>query len=161
MRSLMGPAIVEIEKIDPAAAGYLGGMGLPIILSWVVGGLFAAAVAWVVGKVSLGLRSDYLAIATLGISEIIIFLLKFEDWLTRGVKNVTGLPRPVPYEVELVKSQAFQDFAIAIGANTTAAASITVKICYAGLFSIVLLFVLYLSEVALRSTMGAHDAGDP
>jgi len=154
MRSLMGPAIVEIEKIDPAAAGYLGGMGLPIILSWVVGGLFAAAVAWVVGKVSLGLRSDYLAIATLGISEIIIFLLKFEDWLTRGVKNVTGLPRPVPYEVELVKSQAFQDFAIAIGANTTAAASITVKLCYAGLFSIVLLFVLYLSEVALRSPWG-------
>ena len=31
MRSLMGPAIVEIEKIDPAAAGYLGGMGLSLI----------------------------------------------------------------------------------------------------------------------------------
>ena len=154
LRSLMGPAILAIEKIDPAAAGYLGGMGLPIILSWVVGGLFAAAAAWVVGKVSLGLRSDYLAIATLGISEIIIFLLKFEDWLTRGVKNVTGLPRPVPYEVELVQSRAFQDFAISIGANTTAAASITVKLCYAGLFSIVLLFVLYLSEVALRSPWG-------
>lgn len=154
LRSLMGPAILAIEKIDPAAAGYLGGMGLPIILSWVVGGLFAAAAAWVVGKVSLGLRSDYLAIATLGISEIIIFLLKFEDWLTRGVKNVTGLPRPVPYEVELVQSRAFQDFAIAIGADTTAAASITVKLCYAGLFSIVLLFVLYLSEVALRSPWG-------
>ena len=154
LRSLMGPAILAIEKIDPAAAGYLGGMGLPIILSWVVGGLFAAAAAWVVGKVSLGLRSDYLAIATLGISEIIIFLLKFEDWLTRGVKNVTGLPRPVPYEVELVQSRAFQDFAKAIGADTTAAASITVKLCYAGLFSIVLLFVLYLSEVALRSPWG-------
>ena len=154
MRSLIGPAIVAIEKIDPAAAGYLGGMGLPIILSWVVGGLFAAAAAWLIGKVSLGLRSDYLAIATLGISEIIIFLLKFEDWLTRGVKNVTGLPRPVPYEVELVQSRAFQDFAIAIGADTTAAASITVKLCYAGLFSIVLLFVLYLSEVALRSPWG-------
>ena len=154
LRSLMGPAILAIEKIDPAAAGYLGGMGLPIILSWVVGGLFAAAAAWLIGKVSLGLRSDYLAIATLGISEIIIFLLKFEDWLTRGVKNVTGLPRPVPYEVELVQSQAFQDFAISIGANTTAAASITVKLCYAGLFSIVLLFVLYLSEVALRSPWG-------
>ena len=154
LRSLMGPAILAIEKIDPAAAGYLGGMGLPIILSWVVGGLFAAAAAWVVGKVSLGLRSDYLAIATLGISEIIIFLLKFEDWLTRGVKNVTGLPRPVPYEVELVQSRAFQDFAIAVGADTTAAASITVKLGYAGLFSMVLLFVLYLSEVALRSPWG-------
>ena len=154
IRGLMGPAISAIEEVDPAAAGYLGGMGLPIILSWVVGGLFAAAAAWVVGKVSLGLRSDYLAIATLGISEIIIFILKFEDWLTRGVKNVTGLPRPVPYEVDLIASPAFQDWATSIGTNATAAASIVVKLCYAGLFSVVLLVVLYLSEIALRSPWG-------
>jgi branched-chain amino acid transport system permease protein len=154
IRGLMGPAISAIEEVDPAAAGYLGGMGLPIILSWVVGGLFAAAAAWVVGKVSLGLRSDYLAIATLGISEIIIFILKFEDWLTRGVKNVTGLPRPVPYEVDLIASPAFQDWATSIGTNATAAASIVVKLCYAGLFSTVLLLVLFLSEIALRSPWG-------
>ena len=154
IRGLMGPAISAIEEVDPAAAGYLGGMGLPIILSWVVGGLFAAAAAWVVGKVSLGLRSDYLAIATLGISEIIIFVLKFEDWLTRGVKNVTGLPRPVPYEVDLIASPAFQDWATSIGTNATAAASIVVKLCYAGLFSTVLLLVLFLSEIALRSPWG-------
>ena len=154
IRGLMGPAIAAIEEVDPAAAGYLGGMGLPIILSWVVGGLLAAGAAWVVGKVSLGLRSDYLAIATLGISEIIIFILKFEDWLTRGVKNVTGLPRPVPYEVDLIASPAFQDWATSIGSNATAAASIVVKLCYAGLFSAVLLLVLYLSEIALRSPWG-------
>ena len=153
-RGLMGPAIAAIEEVDPAAAGYLGGMGLPIILSWAVGGLLAAGAAWVVGKVSLGLRSDYLAIATLGISEIIIFVLKFEDWLTRGVKNVTGLPRPVPYEVDLIDSSAFQDWATSIGSNATAAASIVVKLCYAGLFSAVLLLVLYLSEIALRSPWG-------
>ena len=153
-RGLMGPAIAAIEEVDPAAAGYLGGMGLPIILSWAVGGLLAAGAAWVVGKVSLGLRSDYLAIATLGISEIIIFVLKFEDWLTRGVKNVTGLPRPVPYEVDLIDSLAFQDWATSIGSNATAAASIVVKLCYAGLFSAVLLLVLYLSEIALRSPWG-------
>ena len=52
-------------------------------------------------KLTLGLRSDYLAIATLGIAEVIIYFLKNEDWLTRGVKNVNGLPRPVPYEVDL------------------------------------------------------------
>ena len=154
IRGVMGPAIAAIEEVDPAAAGYLGGMGLPIILSWAVGGLLAAGAAWIVGKVSLGLRSDYLAIATLGISEIIIFVLKFEDWLTRGVKNVTGLPRPVPYEVDLIASPAFQDWATSIGSNATAAASIVVKLCYAGLFSVVLLLVLYLSEIALRSPWG-------
>ena len=62
-------------------------------------------IAYVIGKISLGLRSDYLAIATLGISEIIIYILKNEDWLSRGVKNVNGLPRPVPYEIDLQSEQ--------------------------------------------------------
>ena len=88
-------------NINPATSGYLGGLGLPILLSWIVGGIFAAGAAFVVGKVALGLRSDYLAIATLGISEIIIAILKFEDWMTRGVKNVIGLPRPVHNEVNI------------------------------------------------------------
>jgi branched-chain amino acid transport system permease protein len=119
---------------------------------------FAAGAAWVVGKISLGLRSDYLAIATLGISEIIIYFLKFEEWLTRGVKNVTGLPRPVPYEIELKQSPAFQSWASGFDTNIETVASLTVKLCYAGLFSVVLLVVLYLSEVALRSPWGPDDA---
>ena len=68
---------------------------MPIIFSWVIAAFAAAFLAWIIGKVTLGLRSDYLAIATLGISEIVIAVLKHEEWLSRGVKNVTGLPRPV------------------------------------------------------------------
>ena len=81
--------IIIGETVD--VTGFLGGLGLPIIFSWIVGGLFAASVAFIIGKIALGLRSDYLAIATLGISEIIIAVLKHEDWLSRGVKNVSGL----------------------------------------------------------------------
>ena len=84
------PAVDAIEAVEPAKTGYLGGLGLPIILSWFAGGLFAAGAAFVIGRIALGLRSDYFAIATLGISEIVIAVLKNEDWLTRGVKNVTG-----------------------------------------------------------------------
>jgi len=154
MRAIIDPAVEAIEAVDVATAGFLGGLGMPIIFSWIVGGIFAAGAAWVVGKISLGLRSDYLAIATLGISEIIIYFLKFEEWLTRGVKNVTGLPRPVPYEIDLKQSPAFQSWADGLNMNIETAASITVKLCYAGLFSVVLLIVLYLSEVALRSPWG-------
>jgi|TARA_X000000950_G_scaffold283921_1_gene385894 branched-chain amino acid transport system permease protein len=154
MRAIIDPAVEAIEAVDVTTAGFLGGLGLPIIFSWLVGGIFAAGAAWVVGKISLGLRSDYLAIATLGISEIIIYFLKFEEWLTRGVKNVTGLPRPVPYEIELKQSPAFQSWASGFDMSIETVASITVKLCYAGLFSVVLLVVLYLSEVALRSPWG-------
>ena len=84
-------ATAKIEEVDPALAGFLGGANLPIIFSWVVGGFFAGGVAFVIGKVALGLRSDYLAIVTLGISEIVVSVLKHEEWLSRGVKNVIGL----------------------------------------------------------------------
>ena len=81
-------------------------MGLPIIFSWLIAAVVAGLVAWVIGKITR-LRSDYLAIATLGISEIVIAVVKHEDWLSRGVKNVSGLDRPVPYEIELQQSEWF------------------------------------------------------
>ncbi len=154
VRSFFDPAVAAIEAVDPAATGNLGGLGLPIILSWAVGGAFAAGAAWAVGKVALGLRSDYLAIATLGISEIIIAMLKNEDWLTRGVKNVSGLPRPVPYEVDIQQSAFFIRLADDLGLTIIDMSSIVVKLSYAALFTIVLLFILYLSEKALKSPWG-------
>ncbi len=171
IRVFYDPAVTAIEAVDSAKTGYLGGLGLPIVLSWFVGGLFAAGAAWLVGKVALGLRSDYLAIATLGISEIIITMLKNEDWLTRGVKNVTGLPRPVPYEINLQSSDRFIGWVewlysgrlADLGDSERAAAlqqlviensSLFVKLCYAGLFTIVLLVVLMLSVLALNSPWG-------
>ena len=153
-RHFFGPATDAIESVDPAASGNLGGLGLPIIVSWVVGGFFAAAAAWAVGKISLGLRSDYLAIATLGISEIIVAVLKYEDWQTRGVKNNSGLPRPVPYEVNLQKETWVIELAAKHGFTVQEVSSLIVKGSYALLFTAVLLIVLYLSEKALKSPWG-------
>ena len=165
------PAVASIEAIEPAKTGFLGGLGMPILFSWVIGGFVAAGIAWVIGKIALGLRADYLAIATLGISEIIIAVMKNEDWLTRGVKNVTGLSRPVPYEVELQQSAWFIDMMSSwhssalstfSGDEKTEAlkqfviegSSIYVKLCYAGLFALVLIVILMLSVKALNSPWG-------
>lgn len=153
-RYYYAPAVEAIEAVNPALQGNIGGLGLPIILSWIVGGLFAAGAAWLVGKISLGLRSDYLAIATLGISEIIIAILKHEEWLARGVKNQIGLPRPVPYEVDVQNDPFYQDIAASLGMSVIEFSSIFVKLCYAGLFAIVLLALLYLAEKALKSPWG-------
>ena len=153
-RYIFDPAVEAIEKINPTVDGNLGGLGLPILLSWPVGGLFAAGAAWLVGRVSLGLRSDYLAIATLGVSEIIIFIMKNEDWIARGVKNVIGLPRPVPYEIDLQQSTDFIYWSQAIGINVVDASSLLVKVCYTILFLIVLFILYWLCEKALKSPWG-------
>ena len=153
-RFIFDPAVEAIEKINPATEGYLGGLGLPIILSWPVGGLLAAIAAWVIGKISLGLRSDYLAIATIGVSEIIIFTIKNEDWLARGVKNVIGLPRPVPYEIDLQQNTNFIYWSQYLGMDVVDASSIFVKLCYSLLFILVLIILYWLCEKALKSPWG-------
>ncbi len=170
-RYWLDPAVAAIEAVDSAKTGFLGGMGLPVIFSWIIGGIIAAGVAWVIGKVALGLRADYLAIATLGISEIIIAVLKNEDWLTRGVKNVTGLPRPVPYEVDLQTTDWFINLmhwwhsgalsglsepeqVAAMKQFVIEGSSIFVKLCYTGLFALVLVIILMLSVKALNSPWG-------
>ena len=153
-RFVLDPAILRIESFEPASSGYLGGAGLPVLLSWGVGGILAGCVAFIIGKITLGLRSDYLAIATLGISEIVIFMFKNEDWLTRGVKNVTGIPRPVPYEIDLQSTIWFQDITDSVGMNVMQASSLFVKLCYTSLFLGVLLMLLWLCERALNSPWG-------
>ena len=153
-RFIFDPAVEAIEKINPATEGYLGGLGLPIILSWPVGGLLAAIAAWMIGKISLGLRSDYLAIATIGVSEIIIFTIKNEDWLARGVKNVIGLPRPVPYEIDLQQNTNFMYWSQYLGMDVVDASSIFVKLCYSLLFILVLIILYLLCEKALKSPWG-------
>lgn len=91
-RSQLDPAAAYIE----ANAGFVGGLGAHPVLGWLFGGVLAALVAFIVGKIALGLRTDYLAIATIGISEIIRALIKNMDWLTRGTLTVSPIPWPTP-----------------------------------------------------------------
>jgi len=164
--------IEAIEAVNPATTGFLGGLGLPIVFSWIVGAFFAAGLAFIVGKVALGLRADYLAIATLLISEIVIAIIKHEDWLARGVKNVIGLDRPVPYEVNLQETEWFinlvakfnsgklelifniADKQAALNQLVIEGSSVFVKLCYSGLFLIVVIALLIVTQKALYSPWG-------
>ncbi len=153
-RAVFDPNVQAIEAVDPALTGYLGGLGLPVLVAWPVGGLLAAGAAWIIGKTALGLRSDYLAIATLGIAEIIIYILKNEDWLSRGVKNVIGLPRPVPYEIDLQNDPAFVERAASWGFDPVTASTLYVKFGYSILFAVVLIIILVMAQLALKSPWG-------
>jgi branched-chain amino acid transport system permease protein len=166
------PGIEAIEGVNPAKTGFLGGFGLPIIFSWIVGAFFAGGLAFIVGKVALGLRADYLAIATLLISEIVIAIIKHEDWLTRGVKNVIGLKRPAPYEVDLQTTEWFinlvekfnsgklamisnlADRQSALNQMVIEGSSVFVKLCYSGLFLVIVIVLLILTQKALYSPWG-------
>jgi branched-chain amino acid transport system permease protein len=172
IRITAAPGIEAIEAVNPSKTGFLGGFGLPTLFSWIVGAIFAGGLAFVIGKVALGLRADYLAIATLLISEIVIAILKHEEWLARGVKNVTGLKRPVPYEIDLQTSQMFINFIEKIYSEklnlinsisqkqellnklVIESSTLFVKLCYTSLFLSVVILLLIFTQKALYSPWG-------
>ena len=154
IKSIFIPSINFIENTNSAKTGYIGGLNLPIILSWPIAGLFCGVIAFLIGKIALGLRSDYLAIATLGISEIIIYIIKNEEWLARGVKNVNGLPRPVPYEIDLQKNEFIQTLSNTLNLSVIELSSLIVKGLYSILFILVLLIIFVLLQKAIKSPWG-------
>ena len=172
LRVTAAPGIEAIESVDPAKTGFLGGMGLPVLFSWIVGALLAGSLAFIIGKIALGLRADYLAIATLLIAEIIVSIIKHEEWLARGVKNVIGLKRPAPYEIDLQTSEWFinlvtkfnssklnlinsiSDKQEALNQMVIDASSVYVKLCFTGLFLTVVIILLIVTQKALYSPWG-------
>ena len=154
IKTIFIPSINFIENTNSAKTGYIGGLNLPIILSWPIAGLFCGVIAFLIGKIALGLRSDYLAIATLGISEIIIYIIKNEEWLARGVKNVNGLPRPVPYEIDLQKNEFIQTLSNTLNLSVIELSSLIVKGLYSILFILVLLIIFFLLQKAIKSPWG-------
>jgi branched-chain amino acid transport system permease protein len=77
------------------SGGHIGGFGLPWPLGFLGAMAIAAMLGLLIGLVTLRLRSDYLAIASIGIAEIVRLVLKNEAWLTGGVRGIAGIPRPL------------------------------------------------------------------
>jgi branched-chain amino acid transport system permease protein len=76
------------------SAQHLGGFGWPWWAAWPLAAAAGALLALPIGAISLRLRADYLAIATLGVAEILRLAVRNEDWLTGGPLGVPGIPRP-------------------------------------------------------------------
>ncbi|MCC7321570.1 MAG: branched-chain amino acid ABC transporter permease [Rubellimicrobium sp.] len=72
----------------------LFGLGLPYLAGVLVAGLVSALVGWLIAIPVLRLRTDFLAIATLGIAEIVRLIFQNERWLANGPQPLRGIPQP-------------------------------------------------------------------
>lgn len=72
---------------------HIGGFGLPLPVGMAVAMAIAALIAGLIGLVCIRLRSDYLAIATIGIAEIIKLIFKNETDITNGPRGINKIPR--------------------------------------------------------------------
>ena len=76
--------------------------GFPgFLLGLLVGMIISVIVALIVGIPTLRLKGDYLAIATLGIAEIIRILILNMGDLTNGARGISGISFPFAFQSEL------------------------------------------------------------
>ncbi len=78
--------------IGAYAAAILSTRGIPAPVGFVAAAVLAGLAAWPIGLVSLKLRDDYFAIVTLGFSEVVRLVATSEQWLTKGVQGIPGIP---------------------------------------------------------------------
>lgn len=69
--------------------------GVPLIIATLLGGVAAAILGLLIGISTLRLRADYLAIVTIGVSEVIRLIAVNEDWLTKGTFGIQRFPLPL------------------------------------------------------------------
>jgi branched-chain amino acid transport system permease protein len=68
--------------------------GAPIVVGMGLALLVTAAAGVVMALVTARLRGDYLAIITLGFSEVVRLVASNEIWLTNGTDGISGIPGP-------------------------------------------------------------------
>ena len=94
---LYGGSAVKFSLPDLFAGIFGDGMlslTLGVLVAIVLGGLVAAFFAWLIGLPVLRLKSDYLAIATLGFAEIIRAVFQWQALgpITNGANMITQIP---------------------------------------------------------------------
>ncbi|HEY9697363.1 MAG TPA: branched-chain amino acid ABC transporter permease [Trichocoleus sp.] len=86
---------VAFMTIGAYATVLLAAQGVPLILATLIGAALAALLGLLIGFSTLRLRTDYLAIVTIGVSEMIRLGALNEEWLTRGSFGIQRFPLPL------------------------------------------------------------------
>lgn len=80
---------------SPAVAARVGGFSLPVPVGLLAAALISALIGWAIAKICVRLQGDYLAMASIGIAEILRLVATNEEWLTGGSRGITSIPRPL------------------------------------------------------------------
>ncbi|BFM39860.1 branched-chain amino acid ABC transporter permease [Synechocystis sp. LKSZ1] len=93
---------VAFMTLGAYATALLSLQGVPIPLAVLVGIGLSSLLGLLIGTSTLRLREDYLAIVTIGVSEVIRLIALNEEWLTRGAFGVQRYPLPLDFQPNLV-----------------------------------------------------------
>lgn len=88
--------------------------GLPFLAGFLLAGIFAGIIGFLLIFSTAKLKGDYFALATLGFAFVISSLLLNLQWLTRGPLGITGIPKPNLFGLVLSNNFLYLLFALII-----------------------------------------------
>ncbi len=88
----MPPAMKELNFFMKPMAPFLLNLNMPFLVALLMGGIIAGVFGFLIGAPVLKLTDDYLAIATLGFSEIIRIIIINLQGITNGALGLKGIP---------------------------------------------------------------------
>lgn len=149
-----GVSTSAVNCLQAARAAWPDGAGtsrLPLILSILIGAGVGGGFGWLIGTLVLRLRAAYLALFTVGFSEILRATISAEVWLTRGQ---AGLPM----------SPIFPDGVTIFGTFYASNAKLPVYYVMLGLFLLTLAILIALARsklgLFLRALREDEDAAE-
>ncbi|WFA08619.1 branched-chain amino acid ABC transporter permease [Tissierella sp. Yu-01] len=123
----MAPEMKEMNYYMKPMVPFLQELNVPFIVALIAGGLLAALFGFLIGAPVLKLTDDYLAIATLGFSEIIRIVIINLQSVTNGALGLKGIPQ-----------KTNEIFANIIGTRSS------INLLWAGIIAILTIAFMYL-----------------
>jgi branched-chain amino acid transport system permease protein len=96
--------------------------GWPLGAAFALAALVCFAIGWLLGYPALRVAHHYLAFVTLSFGTLVFLVLRNEEWLTRGVYGISGIPRPVVLGWATAKPIDFYFFSLVVLGVVSAAA---------------------------------------
>jgi branched-chain amino acid transport system permease protein len=93
---LINFGLVAFFGIGAYTSAILSLAGWPVPLAMLAATAAAALAAWPIGRLTLKLKEDYLAIIAVGFGEVVRTVLENEDWFTGGPSGLPGIPHLIP-----------------------------------------------------------------
>ena len=80
--------------IGAYTAAILTTQGWPLAAAFALAMALCFVIGWLLGYPALRVQHHYLAFVTLAFATLVFLILRNEEWLTKGVYGISGIPRP-------------------------------------------------------------------
>ena len=108
--------------IGAYVAALLTTQGWPLWSAFLLAIALCFVAGWLLGYPALRVQHHYLAFVTLSFSTLVFLLLRNEEWLTKGVYGISGIPRPTLLGWSTQAPMRFYFFCLGVLALVSAAA---------------------------------------